>query len=133
MNEFSTTYEILIEFAKKIKDERLRQNITQEDLALKSGLSLSTYKIFEKNGKGSFENFINIMKALGKTSELNNLFINSSFSPKQKVLNKKIDKTERKRASSKEKNIILESNTETKATKIASLLDKLKEKNENNK
>jgi transcriptional regulator with XRE-family HTH domain len=133
MNEFSTTHEILKEFAKKIKDERLRQNITQEDLALKSGLSLSTYKIFEKDGKGSFENFINITKALGKTSELNNLFITSSFSPKQKVLNKKIDKNERKRASSKEKNILLESNIETKATKIASLLDKLKEKNENNK
>ncbi len=133
MNEFSTTQEILKEFANKIKDERLKQNITQEELALKSGLSLSTYKIFEKNGKGSFENFINITKALGKTIELNNLFIKSSFSPKEKVLNKKIDKTKRQRASSKEKNQLQETKEENKTTKIGSLLDKLKVKNENKK
>ncbi len=133
MNEFSTTQEILKEFAHKIKDERLRQNITQEDMALKSGLSLSTYKIFEKNGKGSFENFINITKALGKTMELNNLFIKNSFSPKEKVLNKNIKKTERKRASTKEKNLLQEEKVENKTTKIGNLLDKLKVKNENNK
>ncbi|XPV70428.1 MAG: helix-turn-helix domain-containing protein [Halarcobacter sp.] len=131
MNEFSTTQEISKEFAHKIKDERLRQNITQEDMALKSGLSLSTYKIFEKNGKGSFENFINITKALGKTMELNNLFIKNSFSPKEKVLNKNIKKPERKRASKKEKIDSSKSKNESKPTRIGILLDKLKAKNEN--
>lgn len=131
MNEFSTTKEIMLEFAHKIKSERLKLNITQEDMALKCGISLSTYKIFEKNGKTSFENFINIIKALGKTSQLNNLFLENHFSPKEKVLNKNIKKTERKRASAKDKTNSLGTKHESKPTKIGTLLDKLKAKNEN--
>lgn len=132
MNEFSTTKEIMAEFAQRIKKERLKQNITQEDMALRSGISLSTYKLFEKNGKGTFENFINITKALGKSSQLNTLLVHNSFSPKEMVLSKKEKKSTRQRASSKGKHS-LENEIEKeliKPTRIGNLLNKIKVKNE---
>ena len=134
MNEFSTIKEIMIEFAERFKKERLKQNITQEEMALKTGMSLSTYKTFEKNGKGSFENFISIMKTLGRVVELDALLLQSDFSPKEKVLAKR-EKKSRQRASSKETiNNFLISNTKEnkniKSTKIDSLLEKLKARDE---
>lgn len=129
MDEFSTTKEIMLEFAQKIKKERLDQNITQEDMASKSGISLSTYKIFEKSGKGTFENFINILKALGKVSMLDSIFDQNSFSPKQMVLSKVKEKT-RQRASS-QKDTIKEIETNTANTRLGVFLDRLKAKNEN--
>ncbi|MAC84371.1 MAG: hypothetical protein CL624_09575 [Arcobacter sp.] len=86
MYEIKTTSEILAFFAKKIKNERLRQKIKQDEFALKAGISLSTYKTFENKGKGSFENFIKIMIALGKVGELEKLLIEPEFSPKKKVI-----------------------------------------------
>lgn len=134
MNEFSTTKEIMLEFAQRFKKERLKQNITQEEIAFKAGMSLSTYKTFEKSGKGSFENFINIMKTLDRVVELDALLIQSDFSPKEKVLAKK-EKKSRQRASSKETmdNFLVSNNKQDKnikSTKIDSLLKKLKARDE---
>ncbi|WP_428739301.1 helix-turn-helix domain-containing protein [Sulfurimonas sp.] len=130
MNEFSTTNEILLEFATKIKNERLKRNITQEEMAAKVGVSLSTYKIFEKSGKGSFEHFINILKAFGKISELNNLFVQSDFSPKEKALGDTEKKTKRQRASSQMHKIETTENTEHEVQTLSSLIEQIKAKNE---
>ena len=112
MLEFKTSREIEDIMAKRIKSERLRQNITQSSMAKKTGMALTTYKKFEHEGKGTFENFIKILMGLGKIRQIDNFLKEPDFSPKaQAKSNKKIFK--RARASS-EQNIV--NNTNDKFT-----------------
>lgn len=89
MFELYTVNEIKELMAKRIKENRISQNKTQKEFSLKSGIKLSTYKKFEKEGEGSFENFLLILQSLGKIGELENLLIiNNEFSSKKMVLAK---------------------------------------------
>ena len=85
MYEMKSIEEITTDFAKKIKQERLRQNKTQEEFSLKAGVKLSTYKTFENKAKGTFENFLLILKAFGKINELESILSKPEFSPKEQI------------------------------------------------
>jgi len=89
MFELYTVNEIKELMAKRIKQKRIIQNKTQKEFSLKSGIKLSTYKKFEKEGEGSFENFLLILQALGKIGELEKLLVNNKeFSSKKMALSK---------------------------------------------
>ncbi len=60
--------------ARRAKGIRLAQNLTQEGLALRAGISLGTLKLFEATGKASFETVVKIAFALGAEAELETLF-----------------------------------------------------------
>ncbi len=59
-----TTPELMEKIVKRIEKERLRQNITQEELARRAGISPATYRNFVYKKKISLENFIKIMQRL---------------------------------------------------------------------
>jgi len=59
-----TTPELIEKIVKRIEKERLRQNITQEELARRAGISSATYRNFVYKKKISLENFIKIMQRL---------------------------------------------------------------------
>ncbi|KAB7885715.1 helix-turn-helix domain-containing protein [Poseidonibacter ostreae] len=103
MLEFKTSREIEDIIAKRIKSERLRQNITQSSMAKKTGMALTTYKKFEHEGKGTFDNFIKILMGLGKITEIDNFLKEPVFSPKAQIKsNNKLYKKARVRASSEQ-------------------------------
>ena len=130
MYELLNTKEIMSSVAQKIRRRRISLNYTQEEFSSKSGVALSTYRTFEKSGKGSFENFIAILSALGSLSELERLLPQTSFSPMAEFHKKK--KKERLRVRNKSSDIsTLTAKTVEKplSKKEPSFLQKIKAKN----
>jgi len=129
MFELSTPKEILKELALRAKNERIRQNKTQEDMAKKAGIGLATYQRFESNGQIKFESFVSILFVLGRSQELSNILKGPAFSPKN--LFGKTEKS-RERASrsidTKRKHRNTEAHTSTFFTK---LMGDIKGKGEN--
>ncbi|MBL0317757.1 MAG: helix-turn-helix transcriptional regulator [Alphaproteobacteria bacterium] len=69
-----TVQELMIDIAGKAKARRLAMNLTQEGLALRSGVSFGTIKLFERSGKISLESLLKIAIALGSSEEFETLF-----------------------------------------------------------
>lgn len=66
--------EVLRSVAKRARTRRLSQNLTQDGLAARAGVSLGTLKLFERTGKASFETVLKIAFALGAEKEFDLLF-----------------------------------------------------------
>jgi len=62
----------------RLRAFRLAKGWTQEELAERSGLAVSTLKLIEAKGQGSFQRLIRIAIALGVDGELRDLFGASS-------------------------------------------------------
>ena len=74
--------EVCYFIADRIREERLRQGRdTQKSLAAKADIPHTTYKLIEREGKGSIENLVRILAALGKVEDLSHLIVPPSFSP----------------------------------------------------
>jgi len=56
--------------AGRIRSERLRTGHTQEQMALKAGISLRTYKRFEQSGRGSVEQLIRMLMVFDRLKVL---------------------------------------------------------------
>lgn len=69
-----TESEILKELGHKLKEQRLRRNMLQKELAQRAGISVSALKKMEALGQGSMENFMKIVFALRLERELIGLF-----------------------------------------------------------
>ena len=66
--------EIMQDIALKAKHKRLEQNLTQQGLAARSGVSLGTIKRFERFGEISLKSLIDIALALGCLGDFEELF-----------------------------------------------------------
>ncbi len=60
--------------ASKVRKARLAGGESQAEFADRAGISVRTYKRFELTGKATLENFIQILRALGRTRYLVLLF-----------------------------------------------------------
>ena len=60
--------------AQRAQKVRIAQSCTQEELALRAGVALSTLKRFEQTGEISLSRLIKIAMALGALSEFDLLF-----------------------------------------------------------
>jgi transcriptional regulator with XRE-family HTH domain len=58
----------------RLKRIRLSRGLSQQDLAERSGVSLSTLKLLEAQGKGSLQRLARIAAVLGVDGELRDLF-----------------------------------------------------------
>ena len=58
----------------RLRSFRLAKGWTQEELAERSGVAVSTLKLMESKGQGSFHRLIHISIALGVDGEIRNLF-----------------------------------------------------------
>lgn len=62
---FITPNEALGQTAASLRQHRIRQNLTQEDLAHKSGVALATLRKFERTGLIALESFFKLATVLG--------------------------------------------------------------------
>ncbi len=62
---FTTPNEALDQMATAMRQHRIRHNLTQEDLAYKSGVALATLRKFERTGQISLESFFKLATVLG--------------------------------------------------------------------
>lgn len=74
INYFTTNDEIAKLLSLRIKDERVIQNLKQEQLAQKSGVKIGIIRNFEQNSKITLNNLISILRALQKQDIFNELF-----------------------------------------------------------
>ncbi len=72
--DFYTATEVSEILGKRLKKQRLFNNLTQSQLALKSGVSKSTITRVERGQGGSIDNIIRITIALGLINEFAKLF-----------------------------------------------------------
>ncbi|KAA6310095.1 hypothetical protein EZS27_038539 [termite gut metagenome] len=80
---------IISSIAKRVKERRLEKNLTQKDLASRSGLSFGTYRRFETTGEISLRGLVMIALILDMTSDFDALFSNRSYSSMNELLNHK--------------------------------------------
>ncbi|MCX6875219.1 MAG: helix-turn-helix transcriptional regulator [Verrucomicrobia bacterium] len=62
------------EVGQRLRGFRLAKGWTQEELAERSDVALSTLKLFEAKGHGSFQRLVRMAVALGVDGELRGLF-----------------------------------------------------------
>jgi transcriptional regulator with XRE-family HTH domain len=58
----------------RLRSLRLAKGWTQDELAQRSGVAVSTLKLIESKGQGSFQRIIRVAIALGVDGELRELF-----------------------------------------------------------
>jgi transcriptional regulator with XRE-family HTH domain len=84
MNIYSLTDTLIQQrIGDKIKTLRLRQNITQANLASDAQVSLSSVKKIEKGEIGSFDSLIRVLRVLGKLDVLQQLVEEEEMSPNE--------------------------------------------------
>jgi len=86
-----------------IKQTRLQQNKTQQQVAVMAGINRSTIVQVENGGGGTLLSFIQILRALEQLQVLQNFELKQQISPLQLA---KIDHKKRQRASNKKNTII---------------------------
>ena len=95
-----TDPELCNRIAAKIKTVRLKQNMSQAELADKSGVSISTIKRMEDGEVKNFESLIRVLRTLGKLDIFVPLVEEEQLSPNEYYeLANKANKPKRKRAS----------------------------------
>ena len=62
------------EIGRRLRGFRLANGWTQEELAERSGVALSTLKLFETKGQGSFQRLVRLAVVLGVDGEIRDLF-----------------------------------------------------------
>lgn len=73
--DFYTAPEICIELGGRLKQQRLLKSLSQEDLAQKANLGVSTVQRFEQGNGGTLENFIRLIIALGLIDQIGSLLL----------------------------------------------------------
>ena len=91
-----TNKAILIELAKRLKDTRLRLDISQEELATNIGVGISTIASMERGNVVSITSFLAILRGLDLLENLDKLIPKQTISP---ILMKKLQGKKRIRAS----------------------------------
>lgn len=88
INIFRKTWsEIDHDIASNIVKIRKRKKISQQDLAVKSGVSFGSIKRFEQSGEISLQSLTKIAIALGVDGELDRLFSEVPFDSIEEVIN----------------------------------------------
>lgn len=72
--EWKTIQERQLEIAKRFKEARKAQKISQQDLSKKSGVSYGSIKRFEQSGEISLSSFLSISLELGYEKDFDYLF-----------------------------------------------------------
>lgn len=71
----ATPNEILHELGGRLRQQRLAQQLSQQELAAMAGVALGTIKKLENSGGSSLETVVRVVQALGLADELQPLFV----------------------------------------------------------
>jgi transcriptional regulator with XRE-family HTH domain len=74
MLKMFSSQEVAVHIAQAMRSMRLSQNLSQETLSSRSGVSLGVLKKFEHTGKISLESLLKLALALGHLNEFMDLF-----------------------------------------------------------
>lgn len=74
---------ILAEIGARLKGKRLRQNLSQQELAERAGLSRNTVSDMENGGSSTVHNLVRILRALEALDELDDFLPEPGISPVQ--------------------------------------------------
>jgi transcriptional regulator with XRE-family HTH domain len=69
--------------ADAVRQARLGQNMTQAMLAEYIGVSLPTYKKFEKTGEISLMKFLHVLRVLGRSQDVTFIALNEPRTPEE--------------------------------------------------
>ncbi|WCM18179.1 helix-turn-helix domain-containing protein [Paraburkholderia bryophila] len=72
---FSKPGEVVKRLCERLRTERLAQEMTQADLAGRAGIGTNTVSNLEAGRNVGFENVVRVAMALGRTRELEDLFL----------------------------------------------------------
>jgi len=78
-----TESQLIAGLGQRLKEQRLRRNLLQKELAVNAGISVSALKKLENDGKVTLENFIKVVFALRLEREMMNLFAPPALSISQ--------------------------------------------------
>lgn len=95
--KLASPFEIIQGVAQRMKRRRIEAEMTQRELASRSGVSYSTLRQLEDSGKGSFEAVVKIAFALEAEAEFEALFPRRPY----RTIDDVIGKPERKRVRAK--------------------------------
>jgi transcriptional regulator with XRE-family HTH domain len=87
--------------AARVKNRRLELNLTQQALAARAGMPVSTYRRFEQSGEIAFASLVGIAVALDQTDGFSALFSQRKYRSIDEIKEQKKDK-KRKRGRIKE-------------------------------
>ena len=73
--------------AERTKARRLEMNLTQEGLSARSGLSLATYRRFERTGMISLDGLLHIAYALDALNDFDQVFAAHKYATFDEALN----------------------------------------------
>lgn len=88
---------VIQELGERLAQTRLQQNVTQDELASRSGVAVRTLRRFESGQGGTLDNFIRLLQALGHAHALDMVLPLPGVSPMKEVMMAK--KAPHKRAS----------------------------------
>ncbi len=88
--------ECLEEIGARIKDQRIASHLTQRELSLKAGISVSSVCRIEQGKSIQFDNLLCIMKALNLLSKLEIAIPAHQITPMQRLSGEQKKKTYRK-------------------------------------
>lgn len=82
LREYSNT-DLIHQLGKRFKSYRLRNDLSQQQVAEVTGLSCPTISAFERGTTDniSFQSFIRLLRAVGELNQLNNLLPDLPVSP----------------------------------------------------
>ena len=76
---------VLREIGERMAASRLQQNITQDELAEKSGVAVRTLRRFEAGNGGSMETLVRLLQALDQADSLDQILPRAGISPMQAI------------------------------------------------
>ncbi|KAA6346815.1 hypothetical protein EZS27_005665 [termite gut metagenome] len=88
---------VMRSIAGRVKERRLEKNLTQKDLASRSGLSFGTYRRFEILGEISLRGLVMIALTLDMVSDFEALFSTRRYSNMNELLSHNDKVKQRKR------------------------------------
>lgn len=84
--EDANTNSIIIGIAGRVKRTRLEQNLTQQAMAKRAGVSFASYRRFESTGEVSLRSLVKIAVTLNATEEFFNLFTKKQYQNLDQVI-----------------------------------------------
>ncbi|MGM0589774.1 MAG: helix-turn-helix domain-containing protein [Bacteroidota bacterium] len=97
MDIMKSLHELAEDISKRAKQKRIRLNITQRELAERSGVSFGSVKRFEQKGEISLKHLLQIAIVLRSTEDFESLFKQSGYQSVDDVIREKQSQV-RKRA-----------------------------------
>lgn len=97
MHNLKAPSEIAKDISKRAKQKRIHLNITQKELAERSGVSFGSIKRFEQKGEISLKHLLQIATVLRSVDEFESLFREQRYQSIDDVIREN-NKKERKRA-----------------------------------